>query len=103
MSRIGNDAGSVTVEAALALSSLVIVAAGIIGGISTMAAHIAAVDTAGAAARSHAVGVPYEPGDADITVEVRESGGLITAEATASAVFMDMSATAIYPAEVGGE
>ena len=48
-----DDAGSVTIEAALALASLVIVAAGIVGGIATLSAHLAAVDAAGAAAVSY--------------------------------------------------
>ena len=48
-----DDAGSVTIEAALSLASLVIVAAGIVGGIATLSAHLAAIDAAGAAARAH--------------------------------------------------
>lgn len=101
MKKIAGDAGSVTVEAALALSSLVIVAAGIIGGVSTMAAYIAAVDIAGAAARSHALGVPYQPADSDVSIGVAESGGLVTVEVTVPAALMDMRATAVFPAEVG--
>ena len=48
-----------TVETALSLATLVAVAAAIVGGIATMSAYIAAVDTAGAAARAYALGVDY--------------------------------------------
>ena len=50
MHKVFDDDGSVTIEAALALSSLVLVAAGIVGAIATLASYIAAVDMAGAAA-----------------------------------------------------
>ena len=46
-----------TIETALSLSALVTVAAAIVAGIATIAAYITAVDTAGAAARAHAIGV----------------------------------------------
>ena len=52
MHKVFDDDGSVTIEAALALSSLVLVAAGIVGAIATLASYIAAVDMAGAAARA---------------------------------------------------
>ena len=45
-----NDTGSVTIEAALALSSLVLVGALMVSGLVTLADYIAAVDAAGAAA-----------------------------------------------------
>lgn len=97
-----DDSGSVSIEAALALSSLVIVAAAILGGIATLAAHLTAVDTAGAAARAHAIGVDYVPPRGDIEVAVDESGGLVTAEARVPAVLGMMSHTAVFPAEVSG-
>ena len=56
-----DDHGSVTIEASLALAVLVTVAAAIVAGIATLGAYISAVDIAGAAARSHAIGVPYDP------------------------------------------
>ncbi|AKE38190.1 Hypothetical Protein NG00_00177 [Corynebacterium camporealensis] len=102
MNLIRDDSGSVTVEAALALSSLVILAAGIIGAIATLAAHLSAVDTAGAAARSHAIGIEYQPPREGTTVTVSDNGGLVTAEATVPAVFGEMSAHAVFPAEVAG-
>lgn len=96
---MGNDRGSVTIEAALALTVLVIVAGGIITAVTTMAAHLAAVDIAGAAARSHAIGVDFEPANADVTVDVTESGGLVTVTATVPATFGSRSATAVFPVE----
>ncbi|WP_408911799.1 hypothetical protein ACKFRJ_07380 [Corynebacterium kefirresidentii] len=65
MHKVFDDDGSVTIEAALALSSLVLVAAGIVGAIATLASYIAAVDMAGAAARAHAIGVEYHPARED--------------------------------------
>lgn len=97
-----DDSGSVSVEAALALSCLVIVAAAILGGIATLSAHLAAVDTAGAAARAHAIGVDYVPPRADIEVSVSETGGLVTVEARVPAAVGTMSHTAVFPAEVSG-
>ena len=79
MHKVFDDDGSVTIEAALALSSLVLVAAGIVGAIATLASYIAAVDMAGAAARAHAIGVEYHPAREDAQVSVEESGGLVKA------------------------
>lgn len=97
-SHLRGDRGSVTIEAALALAALVIVAAGMVGALSTMAAYIAAVDTAGAAARSYAIGVDFEP-RAGIELDVREDSGLVVVTATADAPLGSMAATAIFPAE----
>ncbi|MEO5304229.1 MULTISPECIES: hypothetical protein [unclassified Corynebacterium] len=94
-----DDAGSVTIEAALSLSALVIVAAGIVGGIATLSAHLAAVDAAGAAARSAAIGVDYHRDG--VTVSLSESSGLITAEAAVPAPLGTMRAQAVFPAEMG--
>ena len=94
-----DDAGSVTIEAALSLASLVIVAAGIVGGIATLSAHLAAIDAAGAAARATAIGVDYQREGIDITVS--EGAGLITAEAAVPAPLGTMSAQAVFPAEIG--
>lgn len=97
-----NDRGSVTIEAALSLTVLIIVAAAIVGAIASMAAYISAVDIAGAAARAHAIGVEYQPPREDISVAVAESSGLITVTAQVPGVIGTMSATAAFPAEVGG-
>ena len=61
LAHLTGERGSVTIEAALSLAVLVTVAAAIVAGISTMAAYVSAVDVAGAAARSHAIGVDYTP------------------------------------------
>lgn len=94
-----DDTGSVTVEAALSLSVLVTVAAAVVGGVATMAAYIAAVDTAGAAARSHAIGVDFAPPRDGVVVEVSEAEGMVTVTATVKAPLRSMSASAVYPVE----
>lgn len=99
MKRWLDDTGSVTVEAALALSSLVIVAAGIIAGMATLAAKIGVVDAAGAAARSQAIGLDYEPAREGLSIQVEETAGLIVVEANAPAPIGSVSARAVFPAE----
>lgn len=94
---LSNDRGSVTIEAALSLATLVIVAAAIVAGIATMASYISAVDIAGAAARSHAIGVEYSPPRG--TVEVVEHAGVVTATARVASPLRTMSATASFPVE----
>ncbi|AWB83231.1 hypothetical protein [Corynebacterium liangguodongii] len=94
---LGDDTGSVTVEAAIALSVLVTVAAAIVAGIATMAAYIAAVDIAGAAARSHAIGVDYTAPRGVVTVA--EDGGVVRVTAVVDAPVAAMTATASYPVE----
>lgn len=86
-----------TVETALSLGVLVTVAAAIVAGIATMAAYVSAVDIAGAAARSAAIGVSYTPPRGG--VELTEGGGLVTAAAAVPAPVGTMRATAIYPVE----
>ena len=46
-----------TIEAALSLSALVVVAGVIVAALAAMGAYISAVDIAGAAARAHAIGL----------------------------------------------
>lgn len=94
------DRGSVTIEAALALSVLVTVAAAIVAGIATLGSYIAAVDIAGAAARSHAIGVPYEPPRDGVTVSVAEEAGVVRVTAKVPAPVRAMSVTAAFPVEV---
>lgn len=94
--RLG-EAGSVTIEAALSLSSLVLVAALIIAALATVAAHVAAVDMAGAAARAHAIGVHYQPPRGH--VEVRHEGGLVKVVAHVPAPLGKQHATAVFPLE----
>ncbi|QPK83406.1 hypothetical protein G7Y29_00840 [Corynebacterium qintianiae] len=92
-----DDRGSVTVEAALSLAVLVTVAAAIVAGIATMAAYISAVDIAGAAARSHAIGVDFTP--ARGSVRVSETGGMVEVTAVVPAPISPMTATASFPVE----
>lgn len=86
-----------TVETALSLGVLVTVAAAIVAGIATMAAYVSAVDIAGAAARSAAIGVSYSPPRG--SVELTEQGGLVTAAASVPAPVGTMRAVAVFPVE----
>lgn len=86
-----------TIEAALSLSSLVIVAAVMVGAIASLASYVSAIDIAGAAARAHAIGTEYVPPRG--SVEIVEEHGLVTATATVPAALREMRATAIYPTE----
>ncbi len=92
-----NDEGSVTVEAALALSALMVIFIAMIGGMTSLGAYLSAIDSAGAAARAHAIGVPYQPAKGEVNIV--EHGGLATATATVPAVIGTVSATAIFPME----
>lgn len=87
----------ISIETAISLSALVTVAAAIVAGIATVATYIAAVDTAGAAARAHAIGVAYEP--ARGRVDIAEADGIVTVTAIVPAAIGDMRATARYPIE----
>ncbi|PAT10626.1 MULTISPECIES: hypothetical protein [Corynebacterium] len=91
-----------TIETALSLSALVTVAAAIVAGIATIAAYITAVDTAGAAARAHAIGVEFAPPRG--SVDVAEAGGVVTVTARVPAAVGQMQATALFPVEhIAGE
>lgn len=94
-----DERGSVTVEAALSLAVLVTVAAAIVAGIATMAAYISAVDTAGAAARSRAIGVDYAPPREGVSVSVGESAEVVTVTVVVPAPLSPMTAAASYPVE----
>lgn len=95
---VGNDRGSVTVEAAIAMSALIVVCAAIAAGIGTLAAHVAAIDLAGAVARGHAVGRVVEPGPGR-QVSITENSGMVTATVTVPAPFGAATARAFYPVE----
>lgn len=97
MHRLLDDRGSVSVEAALGVSSLVVVFVALCAAMATLAAHVAAADTAGAAARAHAVGAAFEPPRG--SVAVGESGGLVTVVATVPAPLGPARSTAVFPAE----
>ena len=92
-----NDTGSVTIEAALALSSLVLVGALMVSGLVTLADYIAAVDAAGAVARAHAIGTEYTPPRG--TVDIARDGELVRAVAKVPSPLGTMEAEAVYPAE----
>ena len=87
-----------TIESAVGLGSLVTVCGLIVAAVATMAAHLTAVDAAGAAARSYAVGVDYRPVRGEVSVT--ESGGLATATAKVPALFGERTHRAIFPVEV---
>lgn len=89
--------GSITVEAALSLTALLVVFIAMISALTSLGAYISAVDIAGAAARAYAIGVAYTPPKGDVSVA--QSAELVTITATVPAVAYDMSATAIFPKE----
>ncbi|WP_082353487.1 hypothetical protein [Corynebacterium deserti] len=95
--RLNSDDGSVSIEAAFALSSLVIVCGLIIAAMVTVTAYLAALDMAGAAARAHSIGESFEPLRGSVSWE--ESGGMLTAEARVPAPFGEATAHAVYPVE----
>ena len=86
-----------TIETALSMTVLVTVTAAIVAGVATIAAYISAVDIAGAAARSAAIGIAYEPPRGEVVIT--ESAGLVTATARVPAAIGTMDAQAIYPVE----
>ena len=95
--RLGNEDGAVTIEAALGLSSLVVVSALMVGVLATLASYVAAIDGAGAAARAHAIGQSFEP--ARGRVSIVENSGLITATVSIPVVRGEVSADAVFPVE----
>lgn len=95
--RLGNEDGAVTIEAALGLSSLVVVSALMVGVLATLASYVAAIDGAGAAARAAAIGQSFEPTRG--RVNIVENSGLITATVSIPVVLGEVSADAIFPVE----
>ncbi|MDO5668502.1 MAG: hypothetical protein Q4G50_00705 [Corynebacterium sp.] len=87
-----------TIEAALGIGSLITVCGLIIAGLATMTAHLSAVDIAGAAARSHAIGVDYRPTRG--AVHVTEHAGLATATASVPSPLGTRRHEAVFPVEV---
>lgn len=96
--RLANDDGSVTIEAAFGTASLVIVAALIVSAMSALALYISAVDMAGAAARAHALGLSYQPQRGELTTSHDESWA--TATVRIDTPLMPISASAVYPREL---
>jgi len=87
-----------TIEAAFGIGSLITVCALIVAGIATMTAHLTAVDIAGAAARSHAIGVDYRPPRG--SVDIHEHAGQATATATVPSPLGPRRHEAVFPVEV---
>ncbi|MBI8999611.1 hypothetical protein M0E87_02030 [Corynebacterium sp. CCM 9185] len=98
----GDDRGSVTIEAAISISALIVLCALIVAGVVTLAAHVAAIDLAGAAARGHAIGRELTPGP-EVRVTVTENAGIVTAAVTVPAPLGAVTARAFYPVEYPGE
>lgn len=94
---LDNDRGSVTIEAALALSSLVVVCALIVASMATMISYLVAVDLAGAAARAHAIGENFTPSRG--AVDISEVDGFVSVRASVGSPFGEVSADAIFPIE----
>ena len=94
---IRNDEGMSTIE--YAMGSL---AAAALAGVLYMVINGGGVDMAGAAARSHAIGVEYHPAREDTQVSVEENGGLVRASVSVDAPIGTMRSEAVFPAEVGG-
>lgn len=86
-----------TFETAVGIGSLVTVCGIIVAGIATMAAHLVAVDTAGAAARAHAIGRTYTPARGEVTVS--ETAGLATAVAVVPSPLGERRHAAVFPVE----
>ncbi len=84
-------------EAALAISALVIVAAAIIAGVIAVAGYLQAVQSAGAAARAHALGVNYVPPRG--TVSISEGEGVATATVRIPTPLGELAADAVFPIE----
>lgn len=82
-----------TVEAAVASAALVAFFSAMVGALAYLAAYLAAVDTAGAAARAHAVGIELVEQRERVTVA--EEGGVITVTATVGPA----TARAVFPVE----
>ncbi|WP_151641234.1 hypothetical protein [Corynebacterium sp. 11A] len=89
--------GSVTIEAALGLASLVVVFALTISGVVAVAAYLAAIDTAGAAARAAAIGESFMPPRG--SVQTTSSNGVMEATAAMPSPFGTLHATARFPVE----
>lgn len=92
------DDGSVTIEAAFGLAGIVLVAGTVLTTLLAVALYISAVDTAGAAARAHALGETFTP--ARGTVELSNDGTWATATVSIPAPLRDLTATATYPLEI---
>lgn len=94
-----DDEGSVTIEAAFGIASLVIVTGFVLGALAAAAVYIAAVDAAGAAARAHALGTEFTPARGEVHYAV--SDGWVTATVSMPTPLLAVTASAVYPEEPG--
>lgn len=94
---ITDERGSVTIEAAVGIASLMVVLAAGIAGVATVGAYVSAVDTAGAAARAEAVGVHMDPPRGEIHSTVVD--GVVEVTAEVPAPYGTMRAVTRFPVE----
>lgn len=92
------DEGSVTIEAAIASTALIVLLAGMLAGFVAVGAKLSAIDQAGAAARAKAIGTAFAPSRGEVVY--REEGPLIVAEVTVPSPLGSMRAEAAFPKEV---
>jgi len=90
LSRVANDAGGVTVEAAFAIASLAVVLVACLAGVSAMVAQVRCIDSAREAARlaargdePSAVETARRIGPRGSVVHLRAEGDLVLARVTA--------------------
>ena len=108
---LGGDGGFTTVEAALAIASLVAVFALAVGGVAAVSTQVRCVDAAREAARlvargdeGRAVGSARRIGPPDATVVVRREGDFVVASVSAQSRLLPgirLGATAIAVLEPG--
>lgn len=100
-SHLMDERGSVSIEAAIASTALLLLCAAMVAGLATLGAYVQAVDIAGAAARAYAIGETFEAPKGE--VEISKSEGLVRSEARVPSPFGTMKATAVFPQEVAHE
>lgn len=93
-----DDEGSVTIEAAFGLASLILVTSVVLAAMTALAWYIAAVDMAGAGARAHALGQDYSPSRG--LLRVSDDGTWATATVSIPTPLIELSAQATYPMEI---
>ncbi|WJZ01485.1 hypothetical protein [Corynebacterium freiburgense] len=95
--KLRGDQGSTSIEAAIGLGALVIVCSLAVAALASLAAYISAVDIAGAAARSYAIGVEYQPPRGNVTYS--NDGTFVTATARVDGPLKTFDAQAVFPME----
>lgn len=106
--RVSDDAGMVTVEAAIALSALVVVAVLAVFGIAGIGMHLSSIDAAREAARiaaqgdsARALSVSRAVAPRGAAITIGHDGELITARvrATVPVIAIDIGSTAVAARE----